>query len=484
MDQHSTPKHGSSDQPRPPAVVVHGWIKTLRAQKEHTFVQVSDGTTAQNLQIVVDGPVKGLQTGAALTITGTLQPSPPGLKQSVELHAKPEQSYPLQKKRHGVNFLREITHLRPRTNTFAAAARVRNDLFFGLHNYFAHHGFLHIHTPILTASDCEGAGETFEILAPTETESPALREGPCSDYFGTPRVNLTVSGQLHLEMFAHAHPRVYTFSPSFRAEKTLSTRHLAEFAMLEAEMTFIDDLDTLLDVTTAMVRDAVTKVNPADLELLAQLAPQLASSGSPARKLDAAARAEHVRAAMHRVEQLAGEYAVMTYTEAVQYLATHPRAPKWQYPVRWGADLQAEHEKFLAHHVGRPVYVTHYPRGLKPFYMLVDRVPATVPADVPVDPELKGDFTTVANYDLLVPDLGELLGGSLREHDADALEAAMQRAGLNVAAYQWYLDLRRYGGAPHGGFGLGFDRLVKHVTGLESVRDVVPVPRYYRECRY
>ncbi|KNE69480.1 asparagine-tRNA ligase [Allomyces macrogynus ATCC 38327] len=393
-------------------------------------------------------------------------------------------SYPLQKKRHGVDFLREITHLRPRTNTFAAAARVRNDLFFGLHNYFAHHGFLHIHTPILTASDCEGAGETFEILAPADTDSPD-REGPCSDYFGTPRVNLTVSGQLHLEMFAHAHPRVYTFSPSFRAEKTLSTRHLAEFAMLEAEMTFIDDLDTLLDVTTAMVRDAVTKVNPADLELLAQLAPQLASSGSPSRgKLDAAARAEHVRAAMHRVEQLAGEYAVMTYTEAVQYLAAHPRAPKWQYPVRWGSDLQAEHEKFLGHQIGRPVYVTHYPRGLKPFYMLVDRVPATIPDGVPVDPDLGGDFATVANYDLLVPDLGELLGGSLREHDADALEAAMQRAGLNVAAYQWYLDLRRYGGAPHGGFGLGFDRLVKHVTGLESVRDVVPVPRYYRECRY
>ncbi|KAI9176150.1 asparaginyl-tRNA synthetase [Blastocladiella emersonii ATCC 22665] len=455
-------------------VTSQGWVKTFRVQKTHTFIQLSDGTTAAHLQIVVPGALRDLATGVAIRVAGTLKPSPAGLQQDVELHAEPadvtvvggcDPSYPLQKKKHGIDFLREITHLRPRSNIFSAASRVRNASYVGLHDYFQQSGFVHIHTPLLTSSDCEGAGETFKVVAPSDVAPGA---DPAKPYFSTPSVNLTVSGQLHLEMFAHAHPRVYTFSPAFRAEQSLSTRHLSEFYMLEAEVSFVDSLQPLLDLTTGCVQAAARRVNLADVTLLADLA-DAGGDKSPA------ARTARRAAAEARVRDLAERpFAVLSYTDAVAYLASHKRAKMFKYPVKWGLALQAEHETLLAADVGRPVFVTDYPAPLKPFYMLPNALSSSE----------SPDRTTVACFDLLVPGIGELVGGSLRQHDPEALARQLRDAGMDPEPYAWYLDLRRYGGAPHGGFGLGFDRLVRYLAGAESVRDVVPVPRYFGECRY
>ncbi|ORZ34409.1 hypothetical protein BCR44DRAFT_41647 [Catenaria anguillulae PL171] len=467
------------------AVTIVGWLKSIRTQKQHTFLHVQDGTHPDGIQIVVTGDHSalpaGLSTGCALRITnGTLQPSPEGVKQPFEVHLPPSStdspqqgcisllspsdlSYPLQKKRHSLDFLRTITHLRPRSNLMSAVQRTRHATQVALHQWFHAHDFVHIHTPILTASDCEGAGETFSVTGP-----PASKPGDPAFFGGSKHaVHLTVSGQLHLEMFAAAHPRVYTLSPAFRAEKSLSTRHLAEFYMLEAEMAFIESLDPLIDVTGKLVQACARAVSDADVVQVAEiLAMQAGERGEDKRA--------RVRAAEARVARLAeGMVERVTYSDAVRYLQGHKRAKKFVYPVVWGNDLQAEHEAVLADDVGGPVCVTDYPAQLKPFYML------------PNQPS--GEHgQTAACFDMLVPGVGELVGGSLREHDPEKLAAAMRARGMDPEGedYRWYVELRKYGMGPHGGFGLGFDRLVRHLLGIDSVREVVPVPRYYTECRY
>ena len=441
------------DQPVGRPVTVSGWLRTRRDSGGLSFLEVNDGSCLASLQVIADatlanydGEIRKLATGAALRIQGQLGASPAS-GQAVEVQASAitvlgpadPATDPLQKKRHSFDFLRSITHLRSRTNALGAVARVRSVLSFAVHRFFHEQGFVQVHTPVITTSDCEGAGEMFTVTA----LEPAALQGPdpfAADFFGR-RAGLTVSGQLQAEIFALSHGRVYTFGPTFRAENSNTSRHLAEFWMVEPEMAFCDlagDMQVAEGFIRFLVETALEECAE-DLELFDRYV---------------------AKGLLDRLVQVRDRpFVHLTYTEAVAELERSGR--DFTFPVRWGTDLQAEHERFLCEEAARaPVIVTNYPIGIKPFYMRVD-----------------DDGRTVAAMDILVAGIGELVGGSQREERLEVLTTRMTAAGLDLDQYSWYLDLRRYGSAPHAGFGLGFERLVQFVTGMQNIRDVIPFPR-------
>jgi asparaginyl-tRNA synthetase len=438
-------------------VVVQGWVKTRRDSKAGVcFIELSDGSTIKGLQIILEtegrdyGEVLAtLTTGSAILAEGTVSVSP-GKGQSIELRAErlhlygraDPAVYPLQKKRHSFEYLRQIAHLRPRTNTLGAAARVRSRLSFAIHHFFQQRGFHYIHTPIITASDCEGAGETFRVTTLDPARPPAAKtEDPYrEDFFARPAF-LTVSGQLQAEIYALALGKVYTFGPTFRAENSNTSRHLAEFWMVEPEMAF-HDLGDDLEVALAFIKFLVGVV-------LNECGEEVEFFG------------RFIDTELHRRLQNAAHssFEVITYTEAVDVLTKSKE--QFVFPVQWGLDLQAEHERFLTEKVfGRPVAILNFPRALKPFYMRVNE-----------------DEKNVAAKDKLVPGIGEIIGGSQREERLDVLLEQMRLKGIAQDDYRWYIELREFGSAPHAGFGLGLERLVQFVTGIPNIREVIPFPR-------
>jgi asparaginyl-tRNA synthetase len=438
------------------SVEIKGWVRTIRVQKNVAFVQVNDGSTLSGLQAVALEPessgllplLESLTTGTSVSVTGQLQPSP-SVGQPVELKLEKleiigscdAQSYPLQKKRHSLEFLREIGHLRPRSNTIGAVARLRHTLSQAIHRFFDEKGFFYIHTPIITASDCEGAGQMFKV---TTLEDKQLGQRPidyAQDFFGR-QAYLTVSGQLNGEIYACALGNVYTFGPTFRAENSNTSRHLAEFWMVEPEMAFVDlagNKQVAYELLQYCVKAAL-KERAEDMEFFDKfIRPGLKES----------------------LENfLSSGLQSVTYTEAVDILLKSKKT--FQYPVEWGCDLQSEHERYLCEeHFKGPVAVTNYPKGIKAFYMRQNE-----------------DGKTVAAMDILVPQIGEIIGGSQREERYDHLMARLKEMGLHEKDYWWYLDLRRYGSVPHSGFGLGFERLVLWISGVENIRDAIAFPRY------
>ena len=438
-------------------VDVRGWVRTRRESKQgFAFVELNDGSSFNNLQVVVDRAVPGyesllkqLTTGSSVRVVGTLKASP-AKGQAVEVHAREvevygtadAEKYPLQKKGHSYEFLRDIAHLRPRTNTFGAMARVRNTVCAAIHEFYQSRGFLYVHTPIITTSDCEGAGQMFQVttldlalLARQQREVDFTQ-----DFFGKP-ASLTVSGQLEAETFACGLGDVYTFGPTFRAENSNTTRHLAEFWMVEPEVAFCDlnDLAELAERFLKFVFAKVLERCPEDMAFFAERVEPKAI--------------ERMRTVIDQ------PFERIPYREAVDILARSGET--FEFPVGFGRDLQSEHERWLTEtHVGRPVVVTDWPASIKAFYMYRN-----------------DDAETVAAMDVLVGGVGELIGGSQREHRLEKLEATIRGQGLDPAAYWWYLDLRRYGSVPHAGFGLGFERLVQFMTGMANIRDVIPFPR-------
>ena len=440
-------------------VVVHGWVRTRRDSKGgFSFIEVNDGSSQSGLQIVADASlanydtdVKRLVTGCCVRVEGELRASQ-GRGQSVEVLARRievlgwvenAEAYPLQKKRHTMEFLREVAHLRARSNTFGAVARLRNVLARATHVFFQERGFLYLHTPIITSNDCEGAGEMFGVSTLDPDRPPCGEDGRVDftrDFFGR-RTSLTVSGQLTAEAYACALTNVYTFGPTFRAENSNTARHLAEFWMIEPEMAFCD-LDGDMDLAEAFVKHLLEAA-------LAETGDDMAFFNQWVDK-SAIKTIEHV---------VASPFERITYTEAVEILKRSGES--FEYPVEWGGDLQSEHERYLTErHVGRPVIVRDWPADIKAFYM-----------------RLNDDERTVAAMDVLVPRSGEIVGGAQREERCDVLERRMRACGLDPEAYWWYLDLRRYGTAPHAGFGLGFERVVQFASGLANIRDTIPFPR-------
>jgi asparaginyl-tRNA synthetase len=437
-------------------LLVQGWIRTRRTQKNIGFIALNDGSCLENLQVVFDQDLPNfaaldkLGAGASVAAEGTLVESP-GKGQRVELKATridvigdaPVESYPLQKKGTSLEFLRSIAHLRPRTNTFGAVFRLRNALAFAIHSFFQERGFLWVHTPIVSSSDCEGAGEMFQVTTLDLDKPPRRADGGldfAQDFFGRPTY-LTVSGQLEAELLAMGLGDVYTFGPTFRAENSNTRRHMAEFWMVEPEMAFADlsdDVQLAEDFLKSIITACLERC-PADLAFLEKhYQPGLRAA------LEAVATAPFVR---------------MTYTEAVD--ALQKSGETFEFPVSWGIDLQAEHERYLTEEkVGGPVIVTDYPKEIKAFYMRVN-----------------DDGRTVAAMDVLCPGIGEIIGGSQREERLDVLQARITEMGLPLEAYSWYLDLRRFGTVKHAGFGLGFDRMLQYVSGMENIRDVIPFPR-------
>ena len=438
------------------SVVVCGWARTIRDMKGFGFIELNDGSCFKNLQVVMDANVldnykeiAGQNVGAALIVEGTVVLTPQA-KQPLELKAAsirvegpsaPE--YPLQKKRHSIEFLRTIQHLRPRTNLFSAVFRVRSAAAHAIHCFFQERGFVYVHTPIITASDCEGAGEMFKVTTLDLDSLPRTQEGAvdyAKDFFGKP-ANLTVSGQLNAENFAMAFGDVYTFGPTFRAENSNTQRHAAEFWMIEPEMAFCD-LAGDMDVAESMIKYIIRTV-------LERCPDDMAFFNSFVDK-GLLERLEHVASS---------DFARVSYTEAIDILKASGH--KFEYPVDWGCDLQTEHERFLTEqHFKKPVFVTDYPKEIKAFYM-----------------RLNDDGKTVAACDCLVPGIGEIIGGSQREERLDLLEGRIRELGMNPEDYWWYLDLRRYGSCRHAGFGLGFERMVMYLTGVSNIRDVLPHPR-------
>ena len=447
-------------------VTVRGWVRTRRDSKGgFSFLEVNDGSCLQGVQVVADGSlpnyeseVRRLSTGCCVRVEGELRESP-GKGQAVEIGAtkidvvgwveEPE-TYPLAKKRHTMEYLREIAHLRPRSNTFGAIARVRNCLAAATHEFFQARGFLYLHSPVITASDCEGAGEMFTVSALDLDQLPRTPDGKvdyAQDFFGR-RTALTVSGQLSAETYACALTNVYTFGPTFRAENSNTSRHLAEFWMIEPEMAFCDN-----DGNMDLAEDYVRHLFRAALERCSE---DMAFFN---RWIDPTA----VETLEHVVDS---EFERITYTEAVDILAASGES--FEFPVAWGADLQSEHERYLTErHFKRPVTVRDYPKEIKAFYM-----------------RLNDDERTVAAMDVLVPKTGEIVGGSQREERQDVLLRRMAEAGLSPDDYWWYLDLRRYGTVPHAGFGLGFERVVQFVTGMANIRDVIPYPRTPKSAEF
>jgi len=431
-----------------------GWVKTNRDNGSIGFIEFNDGTKYTNLQLVYDkvnienfDKVTHYNTGTALIIEGYVVLTPDNKQpfevhlETIELVGSADESYPLQKKRHGFEFLREISHLRPRTNTFSAVYRVRSELSFAVHKFFHDNNFIYVHTPIITGNDAEGAGSVFKVI--TDDKNP-------DDFFGTP-ASLTVSGQLHVEAFAMAFRDVYTFGPTFRAEKSYTARHAAEFWMIEPELAFAD-LNDDMECIEECVKYCVNHIleNCSD-EI--QFFNKFIDKGLNDRL----------------VTLLAKDFAKISYTEAIEILkkALKDGVTFENSKIEWGMDLQTEHERYLAEkHVNGPVFITDYPKEIKAFYM-----------------RLNDDGKTVAACDLLVPGVGELVGGSQREERLDILEAKMKEMG-NAEELDWYLDLRRYGGCKHSGFGIGFDRLIMYVTGMQNIRDVQPYARTTGSLKY
>ena len=447
-------------------VELAGWIRNIRVSKQFGFIELNDGSFFQNLQIVFEDKLDNFEEigklgiSTALYVSGIIVASP-GAGQKVELQAEEivvegscPSDYPLQKKRHTFEYLRTIAHLRPRTNTFSAVFRLRSVLAYAIHQYFQEKGFVYVNTPIITASDCEGAGEMFQLTTLPLEEVPLTQDGKVDysmDFFGKP-ANLTVSGQLNAEAFAMAFRNVYTFGPTFRAENSNTARHAAEFWMLEPEIAFAD-LEQNMTLAEDMIKYLINTA-------LTQLPEEMAFFNQFVDK-GLLERMQHI---------VSSDFGRVTYTEAVEILENAVKAKKveFQYPVEWGIDLQTEHERYLTEqHFKKPVFVTDYPKDIKAFYM-----------------RLNDDGKTVAAMDLLVPGIGEIIGGSQREERVELLEQRMQELGLNPEDYWWYLDLRKYGGARHAGFGLGFERLIMYVSGMGNIRDVVAVPRVANSAEF
>lgn len=439
-------------------VTVKGWIKTFRESKSCAFIALNDGSTFASLQIVLDAEmphyeqlIPALTTGVAIAATGTIVTSP-GKEQSFELYADnieiigtcDANEYPLQKKHHSLEFLRTIAHLRPRTNTIGAVARVRNALAYATHIFFQERGFLYIMTPIITAADCEGAGQLFQVTTLDVNNPPRTPQQAVDytkDFFSRPTY-LTVSGQLNVEAYSCALSDVYTFGPTFRAEKSNTSRHLAEFWMIEPEMAFADLYDDMAcaEEYIKFCLQYVLEHCPDDLAFF----DKQFSKGL-------IARLENI---------IAQPFEQVSYTEATKILEKAPK--KFEFPVSWGSDLQSEHERYLVEdYFKKPVIVYDYPEPMKAFYM-----------------RNNDDGKTVAAMDILVTGIGEIIGGSQREERYDVLRRKMETFGLSTQDYWWYLELRKYGSVPHAGFGLGFERFVQLATGMENIRDVIPYPRY------
>ena len=436
-------------------IKVGGWVRNLRASKNFGFINLSDGTFFSQVQVVYGSElanfaeISKLNIGAAVIVTGTLVLTPEA-KQPFELQASEvfvegpsTPDYPIQPKRHSMEYLRTVTHLRPRTNTFQAVFRVRSLIAYAIHKFFQERDFIYVHTPLITGSDCEGAGEMFQVTTLDLENVPKTEDGKVDysqDFFGK-KTSLTVSGQLNAENFAMAFGDVYTFGPTFRAENSNTARHAAEFWMIEPEMAFCD-LDGDLEVMEAMVKYIITAV-------MERCPDDLAFFNSFVDK-GLIERLQHVASS---------DFGRITYTDAVELLKQHN--DQFDYKVDWGTDLQTEHERFLTEQIfKRPVFVTDYPKEIKAFYM-----------------RLNDDGKTVAAADCLVPGIGEIIGGSQREERLDVLESRIKELGMNPADYWWYCDLRRYGSCRHAGFGLGFERMVMYLTGVGNIRDVELHPR-------
>ena len=435
-------------------IKVEGWVRTNRDSGKIGFLSLNDGTSFLNLQAVYDGDsplyqeMKKVRTGAAVSLTGKLvitpnAPQPFELKVTgFELIGDVADDYPLQKKRHSFEFLREIAHLRPRTNTFNALYRVRSVLAYAIHSFFFERGFVYVHTPEITTNDAEGAGQSFEVVTRSKN--------PYTDFYGVP-ASLTVSGQLHVEPFALTYRNVYTFGPTFRAEKSNTPRHASEFWMIEPEMAFCD-LRGDMAIIEALVKHCIAYVEehcPDEMDFFDKFV------------------AKGLKEKLHKV--LHSEFKVMTYSEAIVILEKAVKeGHHFDYSkIEWGMDLQSEHERYLTEVVvGGPVFLIDYPKEIKAFYM-----------------KENPDGKTVAACDLLVPEEGEIVGGSQREDIYEVLKAKMEKAG-NIEGLSWYLDLRRYGGCPHSGFGLGFDRFLSYLTGMGNIRDTEPYPRNYGNLKY
>ena len=441
-------------------ITVGGWVRSIRDSKSFGFIVVNDGTFFEPLQVVYHDEMENfeeiskLNVGAAIIVKGTLVATPQA-KQPFEIQAKEitvegasAPDYPLQKKRHSFEYLRTISHLRPRTNTFQAVFRVRSLTAYALHKFFQERGFVYVHTPIITGSDCEGAGEMFRVTTMDMDDVPKTKEGKADyskDFFGK-ETSLTVSGQLNAETYAQAFGNVYTFGPTFRAENSNTTRHAAEFWMLEPEMAFAD-LEDDMDLAEAMLKYVINYVMenaPEEMNFFNSFVD---------------------KGLLERLNNVAtSDFARITYTEAIDILEKNN--DKFEYKVSWGVDLQTEHERYLTEEVyKRPVFVTDYPKDIKAFYM-----------------KQNDDGKTVAAVDCLVPGIGEIIGGSQREDDYGKLEARMKELGMKEEDYGFYMDLRKYGSTRHAGFGLGFERCIMYLTGMSNIRDVIPFPRTVNNC--
>ena len=441
-------------------ITVGGWVRSLRDSKTFGFIVLNDGTCFQPLQVVYNDELANFQAisklnvGSALVVTGTIVATPQA-KQAFEMQATEvfvegasTPDYPLQKKRHTFEYLRTISHLRPRTNTFQAVFRVRSLIAYAIHTFFMERGFVYVHTPLITGSDCEGAGEMFRVTT-MDMENPPRKEDGSIDYsqdFFGKETNLTVSGQLNGETYAFAFKNIYTFGPTFRAENSNTTRHAAEFWMIEPEMCFADLTDDmkLAEDMLKFVIKYVLENAPEEMNFFNQFVD---------------------KGLIDRLNLVANsDFGHVTYTEAIELLEKNN--DNFDYKVYWGCDLQTEHERYLTEEIfKRPVFVTDYPKEIKAFYM-----------------KLNEDGKTVAAMDCLVPGIGEIIGGSQREDRLDVLEARMDEMGLNKEDYGFYLDLRKYGSARHAGFGLGFERCVMYITGMGNIRDVIPFPRTVNNC--
>ena len=441
-------------------VTVGGWVRSNRDSKTFGFLVVNDGSFFEPLQVVYSdqladfAAIAKIGVGAAVIVTGTIVVTP-GAKQPLEMQAEEvvvegasPSDYPLQKKRHSFEYLRTISHLRARTNTFQAVFRVRSLAAYAIHRFFQERGFVYVHTPLITGSDCEGAGEMFQVTTLDLENVPRTEDGKVDysqDFFGKP-TNLTVSGQLDAETYAFAFRNVYTFGPTFRAENSNTTRHAAEFWMIEPEMCFADLKDDMI-LAESMLKYIIRYV--------LENAPEEMAFFNQFVDKGLIERLQHV---------LDSEFGHVTYTEAIEILEKHN--DEFEYKVHWGSDLQTEHERYLTEQVfKRPVFVTDYPKEIKAFYM-----------------KMNPDGKTVAAVDCLVPGIGEIIGGSQREDDYDTLVARMDELGLKKEDYQFYLDLRKYGSCRHSGFGLGFERCVMYLTGMSNIRDVIPFPRTVNNC--
>ena len=448
-------KHALESDSPAESIMVEGWVRTRRDSKNFSFLEVNDGTSLASVQVVADAGIPGYEdigkmaTGASVRVEGRLVASPGKQRweiqaSSVSLVGGIPESYPLQKKGHSPEFLRSIAHLRPRTNLYGAVFRMRSRIAAAVHQFFSERDFVWVHTPIITASDCEGAGEMFHV---TTLDPLAENKGYDKDFFGKP-AHLTVSGQLEGETFACALSNIYTFGPTFRAENSNTTRHAAEFWMIEPEMAFCDlfgDMEVAESFIKHIVRAALDD-SSGDFDFFC-------------RFVDKGLR--------ERLELVCSQpFARCSYTEAIDIM--QKSGAPFEYPPRWGMDLQSEHERYLTEkHFNRPVVVYDYPKEIKPFYMRINE-----------------DGKTVAAMDILVPGIGEIIGGSQREERLDLLDEHLARFNMNPDAYYWYRDLRRYGTAPHSGFGVGFERLMMFVTGIQNIRDVLPYPRTPRNCEF